>query len=71
MATVKMIIEFDTETDRVRVGHPPGKMLCDFMLAEARRILDRQDDLAAAGEGNGKRIVEPPPFTPSDFTRKG
>ena len=59
MSTTKIIIEMNLETGAVRVGHPDSKIHCDYMLAEAKRILDRVDSKRAAGEDAGGRIMVP------------
>ena len=43
MPSIRMIIEMDLESGRLKVGHPDSKAHCDYMLAEAKRILDRLD----------------------------
>lgn len=48
---VRLVIEMDVETGKVRVGHTNNRMHNDYMLAEARRILDRKADQAASGKG--------------------
>ena len=53
----QMTIVFEPGTGRVNVQYPENKVICDFMLCEARRILDRSDDKRIAGEGNGRIIV--------------
>lgn len=60
MTTVRLIVEMDLETGKVKVGHPNSKIHCDYMLAEAKRILDRIDDRIAAGERNaGSQVAVP------------
>lgn len=67
MAGIQIVIEYDPQTERVRVGHPTNRMLCDFMLAEARRILDRQYDKAA----ENRTIVQPVDVLPAGLNSNG
>ena len=55
MPRFQMIIELDTNGMSVQVEYPQDKMFCDYMLNEARRILDRADAERAAAS----RIVRP------------
>lgn len=60
---MRLIIEMNEETGQVKVGHTDSKIHCDYMLAEAKRILDRlhnEKHYAARGLAPpGARIAVP------------
>jgi hypothetical protein len=68
---LRIVIEYDPRTQRVQMAYPENKMLCDFLLAEARRIMDREDAAAAAQQAAGRsHVIVPPPAAVSRVLKK-
>ena len=68
---LRIVIEYDPRTQRVQMAYPENKMLVDFLLAEARRIVDREDAAVAAQQAAGRsHVIVPPPAAVSRVLKR-